>query len=223
MTSQRTETRLATVAAYHDEQQLNEMLPPKRELPFTKSSHGKSGVKNPSQTSREQLNPQILPSSNTPVAPQMSHAATEHKAPEAQELFIPDSQQSQPLTQTQPPAQESQVSPMSSQLHPLPYPGMGSNEADQQLPGPAESNLPVEPHRNGTSDNNRNEQTQPLPSRPERVSEAEQLASYISAPTAERIAFLENWMCELIEDDKFMTLCQDVEATWRRFAFGMRR
>jgi hypothetical protein len=47
-----------------------------------------------------------------------------------------------------------------------------------------------------------------------------QLEQYASSPSAERIAFLENWMCELIDDDKFLALCQDVEGTWRRFAFG---
>lgn len=49
------------------------------------------------------------------------------------------------------------------------------------------------------------------------------LALYLASPTPERVAFLENWMCELIEDDKFMQLCQDVEGTWRRFAFGVKK
>jgi hypothetical protein len=49
------------------------------------------------------------------------------------------------------------------------------------------------------------------------------LAQYLAAPTPERIAFLENWICELIEDDRFMNLCQDVEGTWRRFAFGKKQ
>ena len=49
------------------------------------------------------------------------------------------------------------------------------------------------------------------------------LAQYLSSPTADRIAFLENWMCELIDDDSFMTLCEDVDGTWRRFAFGQRQ
>jgi hypothetical protein len=51
----------------------------------------------------------------------------------------------------------------------------------------------------------------------------DQLAEYLAHPTAERLAFLENWMCELIEDEQFMTLCQDVESTWRRFAFGQKQ
>lgn len=51
----------------------------------------------------------------------------------------------------------------------------------------------------------------------------DRLEQYIASPSAERIAFLENWMCELIDDDKFLALCQDVEGTWRRFAFGKKR
>ena len=46
------------------------------------------------------------------------------------------------------------------------------------------------------------------------------LTSYISAPTTERIARLENWICEHIQDDDFLRLCQDVESVWKRVAFG---
>ena len=44
--------------------------------------------------------------------------------------------------------------------------------------------------------------------------------SYISAPTTERIARLENWICEHIQDDDFLRLCQDIEGVWKRVAFG---
>lgn len=50
-----------------------------------------------------------------------------------------------------------------------------------------------------------------------------ELSQYVKSPTVERTVFLENWMCELIQDENFVTLCEDVEATWRRFAFGMKR
>lgn len=68
-------------------------------------------------------------------------------------------------------------------------------------------------------------QMEPLPSQSHASQPAAefQLSTYLKAPTTERIAFLENWMCELIEDDGFMALCQDVEVTWRRFAFGIRK
>jgi hypothetical protein len=49
------------------------------------------------------------------------------------------------------------------------------------------------------------------------------LAQYLFSPTTERIAFLENWMCELLDDDKFLSLCQDVDKVWWRFAFGRKQ
>ncbi|OQE26788.1 hypothetical protein PENSTE_c005G08244 [Penicillium steckii] len=51
----------------------------------------------------------------------------------------------------------------------------------------------------------------------------EQLSAYLSSPNPERVQSLENWMCELVNDDNFMTLCEDVESTWRRFAFGVKK
>lgn len=67
------------------------------------------------------------------------------------------------------------------------------------------------------------ERTQSPSQRAAPVSVEDQLAAYLSFPNPERVQFLENWMCELIDDDGFMTLCQDVEATWRRFAFGTKK
>ncbi|CAK40610.1 uncharacterized protein BO96DRAFT_337468 [Aspergillus niger CBS 101883] len=40
---------------------------------------------------------------------------------------------------------------------------------------------------------------------------AADLSSYISAPTEERMASLETWICKQIEDDGFLELCRDVE------------
>lgn len=48
------------------------------------------------------------------------------------------------------------------------------------------------------------------------------LASYISEPKTERIARLETWICSQIQNDDFLTLTQDVEGLWQRFAFGQR-
>lgn len=221
MASQRTDTRPVPVTAYHDEHELNQMLPPKRELPFAKSSQGKSRANKPDAKSSEprQLRP-LLPSQ--PPEIQAAYPMVEDTAHERQELFIPDSQQSQPLTQTQPPAHESQVPPVSSQLQPLPYPDTGP-QSKQPHTSTEQTNLSPEGPRNDTNPNTQNEQTRQPDPDPASLSVEEQLALYGSAPTQERIAFLENWMCELIEDDRFMALCQDVEATWRRFAFGLQR
>lgn len=49
---------------------------------------------------------------------------------------------------------------------------------------------------------------------------AADLSSYISAPTEERMASLETWICKQIEDDGFLELCRDIEGIWQRIAFG---
>lgn len=215
MASQRTDTRPVPVAAYHDEHELNQMLPPRRELPFAKGSQGRSRANQSDPRSSELRQPQTLLTSNLAKTP-AACPRTEDTTYERHELFVPDSQQSHPLTQTQPPAHESQPSPVSSQLQALPYPNTGP-QSKQPHASTGQTNISTEGRRNDTSTHPRNER----PRQSEYVEE--QLALYGSAPTQERIAFLENWMCELIEDDKFMALCQDVEATWRRFAFGMQR
>lgn len=218
MVSQKTDTRPVSVAAYHDEHELNQMLPPKRELPFAKSSQDKLRANKSDAENSGPCQPKPLPAS-TPADTREAHA---NNAPEHQDLFIPDSQQSQPLTQTQPPLHESQLSPTSSQLQSHPYPDTGPKSKQPPTSTEQTNPSPEEPP-NGANVHIPNERTRQPASVPSGPSVEEQFALYGSAPTQERIAFLENWMCELIEDDKFMALCQDVEATWRRFAFGMQR
>lgn len=208
VTSQRTETRPATIAAFHDEH-LNRMLPPKRELPFKSSQEKSRGKKSHTED---------IPTQHSQSQPANG---TGHGTLEYAEMFVPDSQQSQPLTHTQPPPDASKPSPMSSQLQSTPHHGLDVDPKQRSL-HPADSQLATELSQHDTGRNTQYQTTQPVLSRTT-TSVEEQLTLYVNSPTPERIAFLENWICELIEDDKFMTLCQDVEATWRRFAFGMKR
>ncbi|KAL2870510.1 uncharacterized protein BJX67DRAFT_345943 [Aspergillus lucknowensis] len=46
------------------------------------------------------------------------------------------------------------------------------------------------------------------------------LTGYLSNPTKERTAKIEDWICTHLEDDNFLQLCADVEGVWRRFALG---
>ncbi|PLN81963.1 hypothetical protein BDW42DRAFT_193355 [Aspergillus taichungensis] len=46
------------------------------------------------------------------------------------------------------------------------------------------------------------------------------LSSYFSEPTQQRTAKLQNWICEHLDDDAFLQLCQDVEGAWVRIALG---
>ncbi|KAM5443754.1 hypothetical protein MferCBS31731_000998 [Microsporum ferrugineum] len=48
----------------------------------------------------------------------------------------------------------------------------------------------------------------------------EDLSSYASHPTAERSDLIESWVCQQLQNDSFITLCQDMEGVWKRLAFG---
>lgn len=143
---------------------------------------------------------------------------TRHNTFERTDSFLSDSQ-SQPLIPTQPyPEAETEMPELQVQsTQPLSYLHPTTNEqllCREQPLGKAISAASTSRIRT----NDVFEQRQPAPETLE-----DQLTLYMSQPTPERILFLENWMCELIEDDKFMKLCQDVEGTWRRFAFGIKK
>ncbi|OAL69350.1 hypothetical protein A7D00_6469 [Trichophyton violaceum] len=48
----------------------------------------------------------------------------------------------------------------------------------------------------------------------------EDLSSYASRPNAERSDLIELWVCQQLQNDSFITLCQDMEGVWKRLAFG---
>ncbi|CAG8932179.1 unnamed protein product [Penicillium salamii] len=153
-------SQLSTVSAIHDIDQLNQMLPPKRNLPFTKPT-----AKRPLPANgilQKQTHQEEIPASSQPPQPAIEPAFS----------GFPESQ-SQNLSQVA-------SQPTEKQNH------------------------------------------EPRP-RPAPFVADDQIIEYLASPTPERLVFLENWMCELLEDDNFMTLCQDVEGTWRRFALGQKR
>ncbi|RAH79312.1 hypothetical protein BO86DRAFT_155777 [Aspergillus japonicus CBS 114.51] len=49
----------------------------------------------------------------------------------------------------------------------------------------------------------------------------EDLASYGSASTTERMQLVESWICRHVEDDAFLKLCEDVEGIWQRMKLGV--
>ncbi|KAF3491318.1 uncharacterized protein GIQ15_00835 [Arthroderma uncinatum] len=61
--------------------------------------------------------------------------------------------------------------------------------------------------------NRRNEKSPPFT--------REDLASYASLPSAERSDLIESWVCQQLQSDSFITLCQDMEGVWKRVAFGL--
>ena len=61
------------------------------------------------------------------------------------------------------------------------------------------------------------QQQQQQPRQPDPIAD---LTSYTSDPKAERLARLETWICSQIQNDDFISLAEDVEGLWQRFAFG---
>ncbi|KAJ5196115.1 hypothetical protein N7449_006594 [Penicillium cf. viridicatum] len=214
-------SQLSTISAIHDVDQLNQMLPPKRDLPFSKPTTRKPQAARLTQTA--QKHPQSAPSPSS-----QHNEPTKNPQPDPQPLVVepntyyalPDSD-SQLLSQTSACPEASQPlllyeEPTASQKTP---PVCESTEQTPQVPCVQSTSHTQDSLTNSNSkDNPVSKPNNKAPGPTE-----DHLAQYLSSPTAERIAFLENWMCELIDDDSFMTLCEDVDGTWRRFAFGQRQ
>jgi hypothetical protein len=47
-------------------------------------------------------------------------------------------------------------------------------------------------------------------------------SEYINNSNTPRAALVDTWICNQLQDEAFMALCEDVETVWRRIAFGKR-
>ncbi|KOS43344.1 hypothetical protein ACN38_g5731 [Penicillium nordicum] len=220
-------SQFSTISAIHDVDQLNQMLPPKRDLPFSKPTTRKPQAANLTRTA--QKHPQSAP----PPSSQHTEPTKDPQPdplPDTQPLVVesntysalPDSN-SQLLSQTNACPEASQPlllyeEPTASQKT---APVCESTEQTPQVPRVQNTSHSQDNLTNSNS--NSNDRPAIKPNNTARGPTEDHLAQYLSSPTADRIAFLENWMCELIDDDSFMTLCEDVDGTWRRFAFGQRQ
>ncbi|KAJ5089977.1 hypothetical protein N7532_008661 [Penicillium argentinense] len=214
ITTETPELRPAATPAYHDIQELDQALPPKRSLPFPKpgakrqrtaSANGKSARQ---RTTSE-------PSRNVRRGNQTSRGVLERQD------SIVSNATSHSLTQTQPYPESNQIPNMSQEPESTQIWSQRENNENQRPPQHLDATMAAV--SGSETVNDVQVPRSPSPEQRSAPSCEDQLAAYLSAPSNERIAFLENWMCELIEDDKFMALCEDVDSTWRRFAFGIKR
>lgn len=209
--SQIPNARSAITPTCYDENKLNQMLPPKRHLPFAKPSQKRIRT----NSSQPDMAPSMSQTTTVdqifePPSSQIRNPLTRRDNLERCDSIQSDSQ-SQSLVPTQPYPDAVDTAPASPEPPSTqPYP-LSTAVNEFQVPG-STLRAPAGPN------DARVQQTQPAAGTVE-----DNLALYLASPTPERVAFLENWMCELIEDDKFMQLCQDVEGTWRRFAFGIKK
>lgn len=236
-------SQLSTVSAIHNIDQLNQMLPPKRDLPFQKPPTKKPRSASLTRTTENKPQPGPFPNSQLTESarPQERvryplHAVMQSEPsdldtsllecqprPSSRQNLYPEASQTslahddQITTQESPSmnrAIEHTTQKPSTQKTPQSRTQTDTTRGVNNTDGTLDQLLPLllPPNPNP-----------PIPAPAPHtapVMTEDHLARYLTAPTPERVAFLENWMCELIEDDRFMTLCQDVEGTWRRFAFG---
>lgn len=184
--------------AYHDPQTLNQVLPPKRDLPFSKPAAKKPRKGEP----------------NTPKSvqgPRRSLTALPRSISRAgiSPITTPGPSQSVASSITPGPT-------LIPRLH-----------TQQPIPSPATTSTPgptlIQPHQEPQPQ----PQLEPTTTNPTITTTHETLITdlhtYTTSSTPTRTARLETWLCEHIQDDDFLRLCQDVEGVWKRVAFGNSR
>ncbi|KAL4895240.1 hypothetical protein BDV59DRAFT_200478 [Aspergillus ambiguus] len=188
------ENRPLTSIPYQDVQSLDQVLPPKRELPFSKP---------PMKRLRTDFErPSTFNIDSGAYGPETLTDVCQHKRPSTSTSF----------TTHGPTPYQKVPPPKASKIITLKYPPVS-------LPATKPGGRPVANIENKSDGNDANDRTvckeQPLASLA-----SSDLSSYLSAPTKERTVQLENWICSHIRDDGFLQLCQDVEGIWKRIALG---
>lgn len=236
--SSNTGSRPSTAATgCHDIQVLNQLLPPRRELPFSKPAPKRSvEAGNPSDTTpkRPVIHPETSKTAKTRNPRQRKATRTRttkttgKPLPEATTM-IADQGRQDSLSLSQPNRSNERISPSPSQMKTT-----RNHEPETQRPAiliaqNSDNNFPCNSTDNqggGRSVQTQNDTTmdphsiQPrlgLPS--DRMTTAD-LSAYLAAPASERAALVESWVCQQLEDDTFLQLCLDVEGVWKRIALG---
>lgn len=190
--------RPSTATTCYDAKSLETVLPPKRQLPFLKPAPQKTSNRPATSSDQifrkpEQTNRSVDLNSKPNALKRTGTSVSPSEYP---------SNLSRPSTTPIAPVNEPMALPCPASLNDERRPQhLQATNAAQYAPVSNTSSL---------------QQTPEIPS-PDLFAN---LSSYLSSPTAERTKDLENWICQHIEDDGFVQLCQDVEGIWRRFAVG---
>ncbi|KAF7590308.1 hypothetical protein BBP40_003001 [Aspergillus hancockii] len=213
-TSNRAASRRSTATVCHDIQDLNQILPPKRDLPFTKpqAKRSRTTASRPSTISRVEdvqkrvSDSNIQPRLNTP-APSPSQIA--EKTLNSKMITLKYGPSSLPQLNPNPDPTISQAAALTPSI---PIPSISPTATQHPLPPMPQNTSFLMGENPFTRESPRGQKTDLL-------TETD-LSSYLASPTTERTIKLENWICRSIEDDGFLQLCEDVEGIWRRFALG---
>ncbi|KKA25794.1 hypothetical protein T310_0180 [Rasamsonia emersonii CBS 393.64] len=241
-TSQSNE-RPTTAPAFHDPQALNQALPPKRELPFSRPGNSYTSSKlsstKPSSTNGTGSGLQAdmldgLSSTSGSLSRRSGHEKLIGQNDAAasslgQPFTLKEAEKRWSVNQdqvlNQPSATSRSTSSPTGRLirsattasH---QPGFHFQSPQAQTGASPISNVPsdLESRQQSTTVASNDTISIPLPSQAP-INSAD-LSSYLEIPESERSALVDSWICEQLEDDGFVTLCQDVERVWRRIAFG---
>ncbi|KAL5357457.1 hypothetical protein BJX96DRAFT_16419 [Aspergillus floccosus] len=211
------EKRPFTSTTYQDPQTLDNILPPQRDLPFSKP---------PAKRSCTDI--------GRPSA--FGHAAGEYRAVSSIDIHNNRPNTTTPCTshdvsqpyRSKPLAKGSKIVTLKYPTHPLPETTSNGQPINANCNSytPSLNTPPLylqRPSMANTENNTDGSHARDSASRRERQTAPfilSDLSSYLSAPTRERTIQLEDWICANIEDDGFLQLCQDVESIWRRIALG---
>ncbi|PCH04598.1 Hypothetical protein PENO1_022080 [Penicillium occitanis (nom. inval.)] len=227
-----------------DSQALEQVLPPKRDLPFSKPGPRLSNISSRPETlsesanSLDTLNAAVTKSSRPGTAlSRVTVPATSSPARQLR-LELEDSRRGS-INQEQGQLPRGQV-PVSSPLLETSAFGLSSPDVGNTIsrhntttqsprvpstlsPVQTKSPLSFRQDQQQYSHNLNNVNattTSPAPYAP--VMNSGDLSAYLTTPESERSQLVNNWICQQLEDDGFRALCQDVERVWQRIAFGSR-
>lgn len=106
--------------------------------------------------------------------------------------------------------------PIQQILPQTPQPPQHSYPNPPSIPNPS----PTQHLRENNNPSNAPASEPPLPNPSITLTTAD-LSAYLSNPASERSALIESWVCQQLDSDAFLALCQDVEGVWKRVVFGM--
>ncbi|KUL90874.1 hypothetical protein ZTR_00947 [Talaromyces verruculosus] len=228
-----------------DSQALEQVLPPKRDLPFSKPGPRLSNISSrpvtlpESANNLDTLNAAVTNASLRPVTALSRVTVPATSSPARQlRLELEDSRRGS-INQEQGQLPRGQV-PVSSPLLETSAFGLSSPDVGNTLsrhnattqsprvpsnlsPVQTKSPLSFRQDQQQYSHNLSNvNATTTSPASYVPVMTSADLSAYLTTPESERSQLVNNWICQQLEDDGFRALCQDVERVWQRIAFGSR-
>jgi hypothetical protein len=231
--------RPATAPGFHDTEALDLLLPPRRELPFLQDT-----TKIP-QTNNNHKTPSFKLPANFKAANETSSLEISHAPPVSEvttcldnSTGITDAAPSQPSNMgfksnqratcnmtphCTPPSAHQNTEPESHQATSPPNPSISNPQANMSLSSIESLHSliasVINAHQTKPQSSSNAFANPSLPLDGNATASAD-LASYLAAPDSERSVLVESWICQQLENDGFLKLCEDLEGVWKRIAIG---